>query len=262
MDKLLASLKEICVNNSIPLVGVAPVERFENAPRGHHPRDFLSTARSVVVIGMPIMKGICDYFDMLKGSQFIPENIRKEYLQGYFYQRSGYETINDHLSNVALRMSFELEENGFRTLYFYPSYGQLFKNIRNMLPELAGIFSMRHAAVRAGLGEFGLINLVLNPIYGPRVRYNALITEAELPPSSLLNKKVCLGSSCKQCIKLCGTGAISAGNPSLNISIPDETKVWLDPVSRTEKNTCSSKRMEAFCFGKCLMVCMAGSGSK
>ncbi len=258
MEQLLATLKEISARDFIPLFGVAPVERFENSPPGHHPKDFLKTARSVVVIGMPIMKGILGYPEMLKGSPFIPESDRPEYLQGYFYTSTTYGILNDHLGNVALKLAFSLEEAGYQTVYFYPTYGPTYKRYRDMLPDVAGIFSLRHAAVRAGLGEFGLNNIVLNPVYGSRVRYNCLITEAELPPTPLLPKKVCLGASCAACVEHCGAQAITVGNPELKITEPDETEIWLDPVSRTNKILCTKKRIESFCYGRCIMVCPAG----
>jgi len=255
---LLDSLKEICRSNTIPLLGVAPVSRFNGSPAGHHPTDFVSGAKSVVVIGMPIMKGVLGYREMLKGSRLVPEEVRKEYLQGFFYYSATYGIMNPHLENAVLKLSFALEEEGCQTVYFPPAYGQTYKRFREMLPEPAGIFSLRHAAVRAGLGEFGLNNLVLNPVYGARVRYNCLITEADLPPTPLLEEKVCLGSDCGLCLAECGTGAISPGNPELKVDTPDQSRVWLDPVSRTNKMLCIDKRMESFCYGRCLAVCPAG----
>lgn len=255
---MLALLKKICADNYVPVFGVAQVARFDNSPAGHHPTDFVKKARSVIVTGMPIMRGILGYPEMLKGSDLVPEDVRPEYLQSYFYYSTTYGIINPHLENICLKLSFVLEEAGFRSVYFYPTYGQAYKRFRDMLPEPVGIFSLRHAAVRAGLGEFGLNNLVLNPVYGARVRYNCVITEAELTPTPLLKEKVCLGASCGLCVKQCGTGAIATGNPELKIPDPDETEVWINPVSRTDKRLCIDKRIESFCYGRCLTVCPAG----
>jgi cytochrome b involved in lipid metabolism len=37
-----------------------------------------------------------------------------------------------------------------------------------------------------------------------------------------------------------------------------EQMVWLDPVSRTDKGLCKSKRGQALCDGGCLRVCPVG----
>ncbi len=42
------------------LFGVAPAGRFAGAPPGHHPLNFLPRARSVVVVGLPVLKSIAD----------------------------------------------------------------------------------------------------------------------------------------------------------------------------------------------------------
>ena len=45
------------------VVGFSPVERFEEAPEGHRPVDFVPGAKSVVAFGMRISDAIVDYSD-------------------------------------------------------------------------------------------------------------------------------------------------------------------------------------------------------
>jgi epoxyqueuosine reductase len=78
-------------------------------------------------------------------------------------------------------------------IYFPATYSGTYKVFQDRVPGNCGIFSMRHAAVRAGLGEFGLNNVVVTPRYGPRVRFNALVTEAELEPTPLPAEQICRG---------------------------------------------------------------------
>ena len=54
---LTDSIKELIRQNDIDYVGVAPVERFVNAPEGHKPTDLLPGAQSVISIGMRMSKG-------------------------------------------------------------------------------------------------------------------------------------------------------------------------------------------------------------
>ena len=62
-------------------------------------------------------------------------------------------------------------------------------------------FSHRHAAVLAGMGEFGYNNLVITPEYSPRIRFMSVVTEAEIEQDSLLETPLCLGESCLACVK-------------------------------------------------------------
>lgn len=115
------------------------------------------------------------------------------------------------------------------------------------------IFSHRHAAVRAGLGEFGLNNLVITRQFGPRVRFVSIITDATLEPTPLLERKVCLGvEECSLCIDECSPMALAL-NPKI-----DHNKVWLNPVSRTDMAICRERRDTIFCYGRCIRVCPVG----
>ena len=46
------------IGHGAVLIGVASVDRFTLAPRGHHPCDFVPEARSVLVIALPIVSGL------------------------------------------------------------------------------------------------------------------------------------------------------------------------------------------------------------
>lgn len=261
MKVLTQELKEIAFANGVYLFGVAPVSRFNGAPAGHHPRDFLPSARSVISIGVPIPRGVLRYRQMLRQAAFVPVETRGEILQCYFYTGAGYETINSLLEQVSLRLANYLENKGFTSLYFPVTYGGVFRKIQRLTLGGRGIFSMRHAAVRAGLGEFGLNNLVVTPRYGPRVRFGAVITRAQLKASPLLEKKVCLGESCMLCLQKCGTSALTMGNPELNPPW-EKDEVWLNPVTRTHIPTCFQQRIESFCYGRCIAVCPVGASKK
>ena len=48
-------IQELVEHEGMSLMGVAPVERFEGAPRGHHPTDFIPKAKSVMVFGIGLL---------------------------------------------------------------------------------------------------------------------------------------------------------------------------------------------------------------
>ncbi len=77
---------------------------------------------------------------------------------------------------------------------------------------LFGIFSHRHAAVRAGLGEFALNNLLTTPKYGASIRLISVITEAEFEYDEPYTDNYC--QDCRDkcqyaCVDNCPVNAIS-----------------------------------------------------
>jgi epoxyqueuosine reductase len=232
------------------LVGIANVERFDGAPRGHHPRAFLPSARSVVTFGVALLRQALHWEEHMADSEFVPAKYRKDVLQNYFYRQTGYAMVNNLLDMLALRLANFLEGRGYRSLFFPATYGTktIWGFIEERIPSRSGLFSQRHAAVRAGLGEFGLNNLVVTSEYGPRVRFNSVITEASLMPSPLLEEKLCLGERCSICLEKC-PGAIS-----LRSDFESET-VWYDTPVETDIDACVRLSREHYCLGRCLKVC-------
>lgn len=249
---LTLRVKELAKNEGASLVGISPVDRFDGAPRGHHPRQIVPEAKSVVSFGVALPELVSDWEHLFIDSEILPKEVRKEVLQNYFYRSSGYEIVNHRLNQIALRLANFLEERGFRSLFFPATYDEAYRDIISMIPSGFGLFSQRHAAVRAGLGEFGLHNVVVTEEFGPRIRFNSVITEAELSPTPLLKEKICLGEACFICVDECAPGAIKL-DPEV-----DPNQIWLDPVSRTDWDLCNEKRQVYFCYGKCIRVCPIG----
>jgi len=120
-------------------------------------------------------------------------------------------------------------------------------------------FSQRHAATRAGLGEFGFSNIVLTPEFGHRVRLVSIITEAELEPDPLLTKKICLREKCGGkdgpiCLRRCVAGAIQLREGK------DHDAIFIDTPSRTERSLCiqhvgDTALHQCVFLGTCMRVC-------
>jgi epoxyqueuosine reductase len=173
-------------------IGVTNVERLSGAPEGHRPTDILPGAQSVIVMGVRLSLGAVQtiyraHEDGLRHLQCI-------------YGTHGYAlTPNYHLKFAAYRLARFLEKKGF---------------LATPLPSGPGAggapFSHRHAAVAAGLGEFGWMSIVLTPDYGPRIRWVSVITRAGIEPDPLYDgPALCDPATCDICISVCPTGAIS-----------------------------------------------------
>jgi epoxyqueuosine reductase len=199
---LTESLREFAVERlGVDLFGVAPVGRFEGGPKEGRPLDYLPKAKSVFVCALKIPDAIIE----VAGHYEEPGKTLGPYM---WY---GYVTLNWDLSSAARRLVRFLEAKGFKGLPFPPT-GLLYKY------GSRADFSHRHAAVAAGLGEFGFSGLLLTPEFGPSQRLVSVITDAPLKASPMYHgPKLCRPDSCGYaCIKACPTTAMS-GKVSLTI---------------------------------------------
>lgn len=108
-----------------------------------------------------------------------------------------------YLERLAYRLTFWLEEQGHNSV-------QVIMDETD--PDLKrgsyGYLSYRHVAVEAGLGTFGLEANLLNPEFGPRLYFNAVLTDAELAPDRRIVEQLCIGPTCGRCLLACPTDAV------------------------------------------------------
>ena len=174
------------------------------------------------------------------------------------YHLMGHYTIDIMLNTLAVKMANKLEvEAGYRSL---PTPNTVQTGLGHPVHGLFyQFFSQRHAATRAGLGEFGFNNIVLTPEFGPRVRFVSIITEAELEPDPLITEKLCLREKCGGregpiCLHRCTGGAIQL------IDGIDHDTIFIDTPSRTNRSLCSPQSggtVHHYCvyMGTCMRYC-------
>ncbi|MGD0779537.1 MAG: hypothetical protein ABR954_01965 [Dehalococcoidales bacterium] len=207
------TIKNLAKDFGATLVGIAPVDRFEGAPPGHGPLDLMPQAKTVIVAGVRIPDPVVDYDGYHLKMKEMNEELGTEASVENFYMQMGHYVEDMMLNIIAVKLSNYLEINhGLRSL---PTPNASHTGLGHpVMAAPMGFFSQRHAAVRAGLGEFGLSGLVITPQFGPRVRYVSVITEAALEPDSLLKEKVCMRGKCggtagPACQQKCANKAIS-----------------------------------------------------
>ncbi|MDR1299553.1 MAG: hypothetical protein LBJ84_04810 [Oscillospiraceae bacterium] len=193
-------LRDLAHGHGMNLFGVSGVDRFATSPEGKHPCDVLPGCKSVIVVGVRLLDGTIQ-------ANFRAFEDGRNDLKG-LYGTYGY----------ALLPNFELT---------YVCYN-IARHIESRTDEVAtpcstgpmtngAQISLRHAAVAAGLGEFGWIGIVLTPQYGPRNRFGVVLTTLELEPDPMYSgKPLCNPEKCGICAKVCPSGALSEyadGNP-------------------------------------------------
>lgn len=249
-------VKGFAIENGACLVGIAPISRFQGAPLGHHPKDFLPDCQSVIVIASRILDRGLDHPKLIpNGSEFIKDDHLRRIMQDYFWEIESHGPTSDLLSMLGMRIAMILQDEGHGSIYFRSSdsdfYGQGY--LGNGIIPNHSIFSHKHAAVRAGLGEFGLDSVVVTPEYGQRVRFNTILTVAELNYTPLLKEKVCLGKKCGLCLENCERFGVIKLKSNI-----DENKVWLNPVSIVNKDLCRQTSAINYCKGQCIGNCPIG----
>ena len=244
--------------NGASLVGFAGADRFVNAPKGHHPRDFMPNTKTVISMGVAMPKRLVDWEGLLANSPtFADDDVRWEVESNHWYARVGYEAINIRLEQLGLMLSVYLEERGYPSLSFPATFAH-HAPIMQKIPGYFAPLSHRHAAVLAGLGEFGFNNLVITPKFGPRVRFMSVITEAEFEQDDMINKPICIGEKCLACIKACGLPEENV-HAMLPIAKRDDG-IFVDMPAKVDKKACYTKYDgKARCWGKCMAACPVGS---
>jgi epoxyqueuosine reductase QueG len=72
----------------------------------------------------------------------------------------------------------------------------------------AKLLSKKRMAELAGIGHYGKNSLIINPIYGPWVRYRSIVTDAPLVPNYEKCSDLC--GECDECLKACPVEALTS----------------------------------------------------
>jgi epoxyqueuosine reductase QueG len=294
---LTQAVDELAMRHGAVLVGVAPIERFDpqppyydEAPKGHDPRDFVPEAKSVISFAMPIMNPVKDAPAALLDEEvdLVPPDVKQAYLET-LYHVMGHRVHDYMLEFIGQIVGQHLLLEGFDSMIF-PTAGihprvqrgsgtsseegltereiwigpnRQWSEMFSRFGHSPGPFSHRHAATRAGLGEFGYNNIVLTPQFGARQRFNSIITEAELEPSPLLDKPVCLRDACMLCQKACYMGVITMrDDPQVrdyrSVDKVHREIIFIDTPAKSDPRLCDMRRHRMVnppVRGDCARVC-------
>jgi epoxyqueuosine reductase QueG len=180
-----------------PLVASAAIDRrFERLPRiaAHdhfHPHDLLPTAKSVIVFFIPFKK------DLVKENKTGDRPCRS---WGVAYVQT-----NDLINRLSQAISDMLARQGVKSGLTPATHN--FDEAR-----LMARWSHKHLGYLAGLGRFGVHNMLITP-QGCAGRLGSLVTEADIGDHPLIDSgEACLqkaGKPCGKCMQACPVEALS-----------------------------------------------------
>jgi epoxyqueuosine reductase QueG len=187
-------LKEQARRLGADFVGIADAAGFLSPDyTGNRPQDFMPGIQSVIVIGVVIPKGCV---------QPLPKG-RPEYTNTLM---AGTATLRV----IAFRLARDLEKQEYLAALVPPEgseFGMWYADKETLRADI----SLKYAAWLAGLGSYGLNQLLITRETGPRIRMTAILTDAPLaadhPAEETLVRPEC--AQCQQCVKACPIGAIS-----------------------------------------------------
>lgn len=181
-------IRQYALDLGADLVGFASLKDY-NSPRSDDVQKILPGAASLIVMGLRLIDGALDCPD--PRITFSSAMLDTE------------ATGRD----ITYRLCRYLEQNlGFRAVPT-PAPPRYPMEMSQEKKGFLGPISARHAAVAAGLGILGRNNLLVNPRFGSRVRYLAVLTTADLPGDPLFSQDLC--GDCDLCIKACPVEALS-----------------------------------------------------
>jgi epoxyqueuosine reductase len=296
-EELTQQVKEWAKQAGAILVGIASIDRFDpqppyydKAPRGHDPRDFVPNARSVISFAQAVLNPVMDAPAALADVdvEMVPPDVKYPYLE-MLYQTVGHRVQDYMLEQIGQIVGQKLLLEGFDAMIF-PTTGlhpqlaptgigvgeegmsdkQIWQGPNAKWAQMYSPFrytfgplSHRHAATRAGLGEFGYNNIVLTPQFGPRQRFNTIITDAELVPDPLISKPICLREGCRLCLKACIMQCITMrDDPQVkdyrSVDTVDRQRIFIDTPAKTDPVICNSRRnriADSPVRGDCARIC-------
>lgn len=228
-------VKKFAKEIRIDLLGIADIERFKDISLEHNPLSIFPEAKSVIVVGRRINRGALRGIE--EGTQFGN------------YSLYGRDWLNNRvLAMSAFKLSEFLEDNGWEAVpipNLPPEVPPLGIPVRQGQPAPNVMIDVEDAALRAGLGEIGHCGFFLTPEFGPRQRFQLILTDLQLQPDPPFSGKVCDYPSCQS---FCPLGAINSGGIDYGKCNTCKNGAFPNPYHYSGK----PDRLGAICARSCL----------
>lgn len=188
----------------VDLIGFGGRGRFLETPLEENPFSIFPEGETVILLGKRITRGALRGIE--EGTNFGD------------YSLFGSSWLDDNFNSaMCYEMTRYLEDMGYEAVPVFPNPTQakgmgIPTSEGKIAPNVTPDFS--YAAVACGLGEIGYCQEVLTPRFGPRQRWQMIITDAVIEEDPILDMKIC--TQCKKCAEICPLGAM-AGSKKIEI---------------------------------------------
>jgi epoxyqueuosine reductase len=224
------TVRKMCAGLNIPLAGFAPADRWDDprygslVPEDFRPKAIVPETNTVIVLGLPVTLPVLETTPSI-------------------WYHELYRTVNRLLDENGYRIALALSAEGHPSVWV-PRDG--YGSVSILKEKPIAFFSHRHAAFLAGLGNFGISNMLLTPDFGPRVRFVSVFTSAVIEPDPVREEPLCI--RCMRCVKACPVHALDGKDY---------------PFGITDKKACATRsealfRRDISPCGLCIMVCPVG----
>jgi epoxyqueuosine reductase len=178
-------IKNIAHQLGADVCGIAPVNRFDDAPKGFNPIDIYSKCKSIIVFAKQLP------YESIHADSCIP----------YTHINS---IITQEVDNLTYKLSLKLQEMKIDNVLIPSDDPYEYWEADNQYGR--AILSLRHAAYLSGLGYLGKNTLLLNPKYGNMIQLGALLLAIELPGDEVIDLRC--PDNCNVCLNACPVFAL------------------------------------------------------
>ncbi len=160
MKEIMDEITSLFTQNNIPVFGIAKTVSLENEPSGYRPSDMLTSAESILCLGVPVPKGI----------------FKSEERSEWMYWRAA-SIYYRNIDAVLMLAAGILEEKGEIAVPIYTCFPYDIKG----KGDFWGYMGLVKIAEAVGIGKIGKNGLLFNSKYGPRLLLGGIVTTASLP---------------------------------------------------------------------------------
>ncbi|MEN6551752.1 MAG: epoxyqueuosine reductase [Methanobacterium sp.] len=179
-------IKEIAKDIGADLCGITSPDKFNKAPKGHHPLDTYPDCKSVIVFAKRVPHG----------------SIYAENCIPYTHANN---IITQLVDSLGLELCGVLEDLGINTVPIPSDDPSKYWEADKQYAR--GILSLRHAGYFAGLGDMGKNTLLINEKYCNMIQIGAILVDIPLEIDPIANYEGCL-EKCSLCIDSCPQKAL------------------------------------------------------
>jgi len=173
-------------NLGVDLCGIASVDLFADAPSGFHPTDIIKECKSVIVMAL----------------RFPISTLSATSQAAYTFVRN---RLVEKIDFITFQISSELED--IRCCAVPIPSSDPYDYWDDSRKHGQGVLSLKHAAVRAGLGHMGKNTLLINDQLGNMIWLGAVLIDKELEPDLMATYQVCI-PHCRICLNSCPINAL------------------------------------------------------